>query len=157
MVVVFISEAGVCITKRWSKGETDNRCFAAKLLEINEWEAPESNNMSAGLVFIVHVPSTTSESSRASSAEMWCTRPGRDGLTALGLLPFHAGQSAMKWPGCPHLKQVPLVLQSSTLGRYLYMGSRLTSSFFGGVHAVADMGGRGVGCHVRGRDEVASC
>jgi hypothetical protein len=53
-----------------SKTDGERLCELAKLREMNEWEAPESNKISAGMSLTVNIPSTMSGASHTSSAEM---------------------------------------------------------------------------------------
>ena len=68
---VLCMEPGDCTTMILSNNEGENWCMAAKLLEINEWEAPESNKTIAGMLLTENIPLTTSRASHASSAEIW--------------------------------------------------------------------------------------
>jgi hypothetical protein len=58
-----------------SKSEGENLCKVAKLREINEWEALESNKIIAGTLLIENIPRTMSGASQTSSAETWWTHP----------------------------------------------------------------------------------
>jgi len=53
-----------------SKSDGEKLCEVAKLREINEWEAPESNKITAGMLLIGNIPRTTSGVSQTSPAEM---------------------------------------------------------------------------------------
>jgi hypothetical protein len=53
-----------------SESEGGNLCKVAKLHEINEWEAPESNKITAGISLTENIPRTTSGASQASLAEI---------------------------------------------------------------------------------------
>ena len=72
--LVLCREPGDCTTMILSKSEGENLCKVAKLREINEWEAPESNKITAGMSLIENIPRTTSGASQASSVEIWWTR-----------------------------------------------------------------------------------
>ena len=52
-------------------------CFAANFDDMNECDAPESNNTVAGAELIMKLPRTTSGVSFASCAVTWLTRPLR--------------------------------------------------------------------------------
>jgi hypothetical protein len=67
---VLSMEPGDCTTMILSKREGKNLCMVAKLREINEWEAPESNKIITGMSLTENIPRTTSGASRASSAEI---------------------------------------------------------------------------------------
>jgi hypothetical protein len=58
-----------------SKSEGEDLCKVAKFHEINEWEAPESNKITAGMLLTENIPRTISGASQTSSAEMWWTHP----------------------------------------------------------------------------------
>jgi hypothetical protein len=63
-------DPGDCTTIILSKSEVENLCMVAKFREIKEWEAPESNKITAGMLLIGNIPRTTSGASQTSSAEM---------------------------------------------------------------------------------------
>jgi hypothetical protein len=63
-------EPGDCITMILSKTDGEKLCELAKLREMNEWEAPESNKISAGMSLTLNIPSTMSGASHTSSTEM---------------------------------------------------------------------------------------
>jgi hypothetical protein len=63
-------EPGDCTTMILSKSEGESLCKVAKLRKINEWEAPESNKIIAGMSLTENIPRTTSGASHASSMEI---------------------------------------------------------------------------------------
>ena len=74
-ILLLSKDPGDCTSIFFLKSEQGNLFWATKLHEIKEWEAPESNKIIAGMLLIGNIPMTTSGSSRASSAERWCTCP----------------------------------------------------------------------------------
>jgi hypothetical protein len=75
IIFVLSIEPGDCTTMILSKSEGENLCKVAKLREINEWEALESNKIIAGMSLTENIPRTMSGASQTSSAEMWWTHP----------------------------------------------------------------------------------
>ena len=67
---VLSMEPGDCTTIILSKSEGENLCMVAKFREIKEWEAPESNRITAGMLLTENIPRTISGASHTSSAEM---------------------------------------------------------------------------------------
>ena len=63
-------DPGDCTSMCFPKIEQGKVFWEAKLREIKEWEAPESNKITAGMLLTRNIPMTTSGSSWASSAEM---------------------------------------------------------------------------------------
>jgi hypothetical protein len=57
------------------KGEKENRFSDANLLDMHEWEAPESNNTVALIELTGNVPNTISGAFCASSRVTWLTCP----------------------------------------------------------------------------------
>jgi hypothetical protein len=57
------------------KGEKGNRFSEANLLEMHEWEAPESNNTVALIELTGNVPNTMSGAFCTSSKVTWFTFP----------------------------------------------------------------------------------
>jgi hypothetical protein len=67
---VLSREPGDCTTMILPKIKGESLCKVAKLHKINEWEAPESNKITAGMSLTENIPRTTSGASQASSAEI---------------------------------------------------------------------------------------
>ena len=63
-------DPGDCTSMCFPKIEQDRLFWEAKLREIKEWEAPESNKITAGMLLMRNIPMMTSGTSWASSAEM---------------------------------------------------------------------------------------
>jgi hypothetical protein len=57
---VLCFDPGDCIILEFCKGEKENRFFEANLLEMHEWEAPESNNTVALIELTGNIPNTIS-------------------------------------------------------------------------------------------------
>jgi hypothetical protein len=60
-----ISKPGELIDISLARSLVDNSCMAIKGLEMNECDAPESNNTLAGIELTERVPMITSEDSSA--------------------------------------------------------------------------------------------
>ena len=67
--LLLIKDPGVCTSIFLPKSEQGNLFWATKLREIKEWEAPESNKITAGMLLTENIPMTTSGFSWATSAE----------------------------------------------------------------------------------------
>ena len=67
--LLLIKDPGVCTSIFLPKSEQGNLIWAIKLQEIKEWEAPESNKITAGMLLTENIPMTTSGFSWASSTK----------------------------------------------------------------------------------------